>query len=277
MIVLFPLGVLVLAVVAADFVQTTLGAQRAGRVTRGVTAFLWRAAVAFRRACGPAIHRYVGPVILATMTLTWGVLHWVGWTLIHVSVESAVVTAEGEPAGFLERLAYVGASISTLGQSMSQPGGPVWDVPSTLAALNGMVVVTLSVAFVINVTQAVTKAREFAVLVNAHGGEAFEDLRMKFTEVASQINAFPMALYFSLPEPERRAVPAIRAFVEGSLVSDARLDEMRPLIATLPGVRAERGIAEVLDEVARWSMLHSLDAPAPPAPRERRREPPRAA
>lgn len=261
MLLLLPLGILVLAVIFADFVQTTLGAQQAGRVSRVVTGLLWRGARGLRFAAGPAVHRYVGPAILALMALTWIVVHWAGWTLVHLAVDGAVRTDTGE-AGLVETLAYVGASLSTLGASLARPGGPWWDVASAMAAINGMVVLTLSVTFVLNVTQAVVKGREFAVLVHAHHHEEFfEKLQPKFSEVASQLNAFPVALYFSLPQPERRTVPAIRDFLARTLTCEERLEEMRPTIATLPGMCAEGDLREVRAEVARWSARHMLDRP----------------
>lgn len=262
MALLLALGILVLLVVFSDFVQTTLGAQQSGRLTRGTTGVVWRMARALRQVAGPRVHRYVGPAILASMALTWITAHWAAWTLVHLSVDGAVLVGDGADAGIVQTAAYVGASLSTLGATLARPGGPWWDVASGVTAVNGMIVLTLSVTFVLNVTQAVTKGREFAVLVHAHeADDYFEKLRPKFSEVASQLNAFPVALYFSLPQPERRTVPAIRDFLAHTLTSCERLEEMRPTIATLPGMRADGGLSEVRAEVARWSAHYMLDRP----------------
>jgi len=261
-ILLLPVGIVVLVLIFCDFVQTTLGAQQAGRVSRLTTRALWQLAKRLRFVLGPAVHRYVGPSILALMALTWIVVHWTGWTLVHLAVPGAVRAGEGADAGLVQTIAYVGASLSTLGATLAHPGGPWWDVASGVAAVNGMIVLTLSVTFVINVTQTVVKGREFAVLVHAHHEDDFaERLQPKFSEVASQLNAFPVALYFSLPQAERRTVPAIRDFLASTLVSDERLEEMRPTIATLPGMCAEGDLAEVRAEVADWSARHMLERP----------------
>jgi hypothetical protein len=125
-----------------------------------------------------------------------------------------------------------------------------------------MVVLTLSVTFVLNITQAVSKGREFAVLVHALGAEGdYETLRPKLAEVASQFNAFPVALYFSLPQADRRTVPAIRRFIDETLTDPTRLEAMRPIIGTLPGVCADGDVAAVRAEIARWTDRYTLHAP----------------
>ena len=62
----------------------------------------------------------------------------------------------GEPAGLVEKVAFVGASLSTLGASVVEPTNGWWDVLSMIAAVNRTIVLTLAVSFVLNILQITT-------------------------------------------------------------------------------------------------------------------------
>lgn len=88
------------------------------------------------------------------MATVWIALHWLAWTLIFLSDPgSVVVYRTGEPAGALQTAAYVGAMLSTLGASRAESGSALWDAVSALVAVNGMVVLTLAVTFIVNITR----------------------------------------------------------------------------------------------------------------------------
>ena len=257
----FVIGALVLFFVFADFLQTTLGAQKAGRISRVVAAGLWLTAKGVRVATGRWVHRYSGPYILALVAAFWIAVHWAAWVLIHRSDPASVVMMDsGEPASLVQTIAYVGASISTLGASLAEPSGAWWDLAASLAAVNGMVVLTLSVTFVLNITQTVTEGRTFAVLVNSFepGDTARTDAYIKqLADIASKFNAFPMALYFSTPIAARRVVPAIAEFVDRAL-SEETLPKLRPVLAMLPGLEVEGDANGVRAAVEEWTERYTL-------------------
>lgn len=260
----FVAGLVLLAAVFGDFLQTTLGAQRAGPLTRAVSGAAWAAA---RGCCGFAgrwAHRYTGPATLSLVAANWIGLHWLAWTLIFRSDPAAIVMSRtGEPAGVLETAAYVGAMLSTLGAARAEASTALWDVASALAAVNGMVVLTLSVTFVVNITRTVTEGRAFAVLVDSvepRDADHFALLRTQLAGLLSQFAAFPLAHSFSTPARERRVVPAILAFVDRVLDAET-LPSLRPVLALLPGVDATGDLASVKAAVARWAEQHTLGDP----------------
>lgn len=254
-------GVLLLTVALADLAQTTLGGQRAGRLARSVTELMWRVFRLLRRLAGRPVHRYCGPAMLALLMAFYIALHWLAWTLIYHGAQGSVVTAsDGAPVDLFSSAAYVIAALSTLGASTLTPSGPFWDLVSGFVAINGLIVLTLSMTFVVNITSAVAAGRAFALLVSTRDAtdpahfDAFEE---RLAELATQLSSFPLALYFSSPEPERRAEAAIARFTRNGLTQD-NVHRLRPILAALPGVDGRGDVERLRREVEDWAAVYML-------------------
>jgi hypothetical protein len=262
---LFIVGFALLVVVFADFLETTLGAQSAGPITRVLSRTAFGVEKGVRSAGGSWIHRYSGPLTLSIVGTGWISMHWLAWTLIFLSdPQSVLIDETGEPAGPMETAAYVGSMLSTLGASRAHAGTPLWDVVSALAAMNGMVVLTLSVTFVVNITRTVTEGRSFAALVDAldlDNPSEVEHLRKALADIAAQFAAYPLAHTFSTAHRDRRVVPAMAHFID-RVVDDANLESYRPMLRLLHGVDAAGDVAHVKADVHRWAERHTLGGAA---------------
>lgn len=257
---LMVLGVLILVLTFSDFLQTTLGANRSGRITRVVTGLLYAVAKGLCRITGPWMHRYVGPMVLSSLAAFWVAAHWLGWVLVFSSEPSSLVYVDsGEPVGLWQRVAFIGASISTLGASLAEPGGAWWDIASTLAAVNGMVVLTLSVAFVLSITNTVTAGRAFAAKVAAGDADnRYETLRDDLANLSAQLSSFPIALFFTTPRPQWRLVRAVGNFSEAAL-TEPRFSELAPIIGALPDVEEADDAQALRQNVRAWVERYSLE------------------
>lgn len=256
--ILFLAGGAVLVLTFADFLQTTLGASRAGRMTRIMTAALRAVAKALCRVTGRWV-RYTGPLILALLATVRVFAHRTAWVLMFRSDPHSLVLPDGGgAAGVAHTVAFVGASISTLGMAIAEPGDAAWDMAAALGAVNGMVVLTLSVAYVFNLIRTVTSGHELAVLVQWGDGESRDhEMRVRLAGLATQLNSFPLALYFSTPQPERPFVAAVKRFVDETPTEDRR-DELVPILAMLPRFEAEDDVPAIRPEIDAWSAADSL-------------------
>lgn len=119
--------------------------------------FLWRTGrfltLTTERRLGFTLRGMIGPAILSLLAASWVALHLTAYTLLYLLGPSLEAARTGEPAGVVQTLAYAGAALSTLGASIVQPTNGWWDALSMVAAVNGIIVLTLSVSFVLNIIQ----------------------------------------------------------------------------------------------------------------------------
>ena len=104
----------------------------------------------------------LGPVILLAVAGTWVLLHLCGYVLILRGGLSLVQADTGEPATWVQTVTFAGSTLSTLGASTVQVTGGWWDILSMVAAMNGMILLTLAVSFLLNIPQTTNSARTFA-------------------------------------------------------------------------------------------------------------------
>jgi hypothetical protein len=154
-----------------DFLKTTISLSGLGPISRSVAGGLWsvgrRLAVWSERRLGKDVRGLVGPTILASIAATWITLQLLGYTLMYAAGLSLVVSGTDAPATLLDKIAFSGSALSTLGASIVSPTGGWWDLLSMIAAVNGMIVLTLAVSFILNVLQTTTEARGLAVRCHA--------------------------------------------------------------------------------------------------------------
>ncbi|MFP4121119.1 ion channel [Coleofasciculus sp.] len=170
-------GLLILIVVSIDVLITTLTVGGGGPLTSRISAWLWKIALTIHR--WRSHHRLLvvtGWIVLVSVAVLWFVLTWMGWTLLFSADETAVVTPKKLPATTLERIYFVGYTISTLGMGSYSPQGAVWQVATAIASVNGFFLVTLAIAYLLPVVSAATQQRQLAVYISALGGTADEIL-----------------------------------------------------------------------------------------------------
>lgn len=286
-------GVVVLIVVLKDLVETSIAiGGHGGPVMRRLAAWIYR----LRR---PSLQREsgrgtaVGTGIMLAIVLSWLVLSWLGWFLVFLGVDSAVVSSTtGEPADVLARLYYAGFTLFTLGLGDYRPEGGLWQVVTALAAGHGFFVLTLSVTYVVPVVSAVATKRKVARSIWLLGATPVEMVRTGWTGsdhgnlplrldvVSSDLlmvqqhhYAYPVLHYFVSIEKEAALGRAVAVLDEALLLWRGAVEaDARPEDAALQGIR--RAIDVYLE--TRGDAQIGADAqerdPPPPPPLDALRE-----
>lgn len=206
-------GAIVIVTVMTDVLWTTLTTQGSGPLTRSVTAVVERiAGLAFAASGARRLLLPAGPVAMVLLGIVWLTLLWLGWWLLFSAFPGSIVHGQsGAPAGLVERLYFVGFTLSTLGVGDFRPSGAVPMILTVVAAFNGLVLVTLIITYAVPLVQAVTTRRKLAYEVSLLGHnpqeiawsawqqgnrQAFEDellaISAEVMECAEQRLAYPM-------------------------------------------------------------------------------------
>ncbi len=284
--VLFAAGTILVAAVFYDFLRTTISMSGLGFVSRGVAKGLrrlgFRAARWTERRFDLSICGLIGPCILSAIALTWIVLHAVGYTLMFRAGVSLVESRSGDPANLVQTTAFVGSALSTLGASTVQVTTGWWDMLSMVAAVNGMIVLTLSVSFLLNILQTTASARTFAMRyralmeqsVDVDRGEALDrvaGLGPDLCQVAVRFTASPLLGVF-VPDDSRMDFPAaildLCDFLEGKgeVFGGDRITgidgvELRAAIALLGRHTSASDVDDDFAAARAWARIHTLDIP----------------
>jgi hypothetical protein len=170
-ILVFLLGALLVALVLYDFLRTAISFSGLGFISRRVAYGLWplacRAAWLTEGRYGVSLRGAIGPLILSAIAFSWIFVHLVGYTLMYASGPSLADADTGVPATIVQTISFAGSALSTLGASVVQPTNGWWDALSMVAAVNGMIVLTLSVSFILGIQQITTTARSLATRYSA--------------------------------------------------------------------------------------------------------------
>ncbi|MCX2970137.1 MULTISPECIES: potassium channel family protein [Streptomyces] len=155
-----------------------------------------------------------------------------------------------QPADGWARVYFTGYTLFTLGTGDYVPGTAWTQVATTLAALTGLFVVTLSITYFVQVVQAVVHKREVAqhihtlgrdgadIVVGGWTGERFSpmfdqhlvSLTAPLLRLAEQHVAYPIVQYFHAPSPRKAPACAVAALDDAllplryALPADARPD-----------------------------------------------------
>ncbi|WPZ34554.1 hypothetical protein T8K17_00130 [Thalassobaculum sp. OXR-137] len=202
---------------------------------------------------------------MSVTALFWIAMTCAGWLLVFRSGTPAVVVSETDaPADWAQTLAFVGSALSTVGASNAQASNTFWDNVAMVAAVNGMVVLTLSVTFVLNVTQTVVKGRGFAALVRSYDlnrGANDDVILPQLANLCFQLKAFPLAVYYSAERTES-SIPHTMVWIAESLAHDpSRFERYRGFMKELSGLHVDRetNTAGFLDGLRNWAARSSLD------------------
>jgi hypothetical protein len=164
------LGGLLVAAASLDAVWTTIGLGGAGPISGRVSRGVWGAMLqVHRRRPSHRMLSFGATAILLAILLVWLGMLLLGWTLLFSATPEAVVHVRGEvAAGFVERLYFTGFVMTTLGMGDFVPTGG-WRVAVVLCSMNGLLVITLSIAYFIPVIEAGMAGRRLATYITGLG------------------------------------------------------------------------------------------------------------
>nr|WP_232845860.1 potassium channel family protein [Aurantimonas marina] len=102
---------------------------------------------------------------------------WLGWSLLYVSSEEAVVISSSEEiAGTLERFYFAGYVVSTLGLGDIKPGNDTWRMVTTFASLSGFMFLTFVVSFMVTIASQISQRRSVAMAIISAGDSPYDVL-----------------------------------------------------------------------------------------------------
>lgn len=238
--VLTAIGVVIVAIAVADLYSTTLTFGGSGFLSGRVTRPIWKLLLRIhRRADNHKLLSSGGPLLLLLLFFMWFCLSWLGWFLIFSGDEMAVVQATTKtPASWIERVYFVGYTLTTVGYGDFAPEAPAWRLASTLAGLNGFFLITMSVTYFLPVISAVVEKRQIATVIASFGkspsslvdnsfergefqslAEQLQELTWRIAGIAEKHMAYPVLHYFH-PEDKNASLP----------VALVRLDEALSVI-----------------------------------------------
>lgn len=256
------LGVVVLAVAGVDVVWTVLAAgSGAGPLTARLSALSWRVALALGRREGGSRHALLavfGMVIVIGMLVSWVVVASGAWLLIASAYDGAVRVADsGEPADLMQRAAFVGSNLFTVGTSDLVAGDGLWQFLPTAVAASGVVALTLGIGYIVPVASAVAERRQLAQYVLSLGPTPERVLTDAWT--GTDFGALGQHLVALMPMlhlagEHQLTYPAIAYFHSGreeasSSLSIVVLDDALTLLrhGVTPEVRPDRATIDAMD------------------------------
>ncbi|TCD15307.1 hypothetical protein [Oricola cellulosilytica] len=252
-------GLVLLVMVLADFAYTTVSANMTGPLTRRVAAGVWQVHSLLARISGGRwVRRAAGPLVMSGVAMFWIAGTSLAWLLVFQSDPQAVLNKQTDtPAGWAQSYAFVGSALSTVGASNARAGTTVWDIVAMAAAVNGMVVLTLSVTFVLNVTQTVTTGRGVVMLADlvdpADTGNR-STLLPELTTLCMRLNGAPLALYYSTDREELSVPDGLLRLARRAARTPEVFEDYRHILKELPHFDAPEDLSSgaFLEKLAAW-------------------------
>ena len=165
------LGTIILLLVIYEIMWTTLSASEAGTMTLLIARFYKKISRFVRRKNGKQyILRSLGMFTVITSIFLWYLLLWFGWWLVFTSVDGSVISSgDGHVADYVEKFYYVGYIFFTAGLGDYKPIGYTFQILTAIANFVGIFLVAVTVSYLLNATDAVTKQRHLAGQISALG------------------------------------------------------------------------------------------------------------
>ncbi len=188
-IIILVLGIALYALVMIDVFMTTLSMHGGGPLTTVVTRFVnmlvsFNIDAARTSKNGEKEHklsyfaRYSHMFLTLSLFGTWFFGLTVAMTLVLSSDPSSVALANASEQGsvWLNRLYFVGASLTTAGFGDFVPQGVKWQIFTVIMAISGLVVSSLGIAYVVNLVSAVVAQRKLSRAISNLGSTPAEIL-----------------------------------------------------------------------------------------------------
>ena len=281
------LGVMVLVVAGVDVVWTVLAAgSGAGPLTARFSTLSWQVALALGRREDGSRHALLavfGMVIVIGMLVSWVVVASGAWLLIASAYDGAVRVADtGAPADLMQRAAFVGSNLFTLGTSDLVAGDGLWQFLPIAIAASGVVALTLGVGYIVPVASAVAERRQLAqyvyslgstperVLTNAWTGSDFGVLGQHLVALIPMLHlagehqlTYPAIAFFHSGREEASSSLSIAVLADAvTLLRYGVVAEVRPDPATIEAM--DRTAGAFLDTVGTESLAAGVEPLPPP-------------
>lgn len=259
------LGFALLFIVLSDFLLATIAATNRAALSNLVARAVFVAVrPVIRWLPNGWSHNAMGPLVVVAVATFWIGSVSLSWLLIFSASPRAVVTGEaGIPADGAQTYAYVGSLLSTLGSSAGRSGGTAWDLLSMAAAVNGMVILTISVSFIISVKQTVAAGRSLCAMVRILD-PADPDTRVEYVErlldLAAGLRSSSISLYYSARREERRLPQNLVTMMRKARRNPPLFRLYARALDDMPWLEldAEASEDEILRRLERWASRYDV-------------------
>lgn len=227
------LGIVSLIVTMTDFLITTVGTNDSSPIAIRIAKVAFRL---FRRLPDTNIkHKIIGPLVVASVATWWILSVNLAWAMIFYGISGSIVDqGTGQPADPVGFVSHVGHLLSTVGGGATSPANSNIALLGVVVGVNGMIVLTLAVSFVMTTTQTVVHGRKLLLYLGADRDNDMPVLK-DLAGLTAELNAAPFALFFSHQDPEMR-VPERLAEIFDRRFDDAAVD-WEHLAQALPYLR----------------------------------------
>lgn len=216
-ILLITSGIVLLVIVSLDMFTTIIHMGGGGFISRLVASIIWKCLfyLAGKNAKSRLLD-FAGSTILIYLVFSWIIIVWVGFSLIFLAYdESVLVTGSNYATNAMEKIYFVGYSLTSLGNGDLKPGTDFWRMVSNAMSYYSLIFVSLAISYLLPVLQAVVFKNSLAVYIynlgqtpqaileNAWNGNDFGPLYDRIINLESMILehserhfAYPVLHYF---------------------------------------------------------------------------------
>lgn len=238
-LVYLTLGILAVVLTVTDILKTTLSSNGGGMITNAVGRSIWNLFfLASRHNARAHILNYTGVSALVAVLVAWVCGLWLGLFFMLMGDPNSIVSSSRELyAGPLEKFYYAGFSLSTLGVGDYKASSNVWRVVTSVSAFAGLVLITTSVTYFLQVLSAVSLQSKISLYVHSMGStpqavlqnnwngkdlnsfaDASDELISMLIQHTLHHHSFPVLHYFHNTDPALSFKRSIVQFAEAYLL-----------------------------------------------------------
>jgi hypothetical protein len=212
-------GALLILLVSYDMFMTVLHPHTESPVSTWLERLMWALMSMAARPLKPALrHQMLGlamPIMIAAMGITWILGLLLGFAAIFfpwIHDPQAIVRAnQVDSPAWADAVYYSGVNLSTLGYGDFQPLNPALRFVAMLEGFSGIAVLSMSIAYVLEVYPVLQRKRALAVLLNEETAGRLDGVPMltrylrrdNFAELATLLRTINLDLLY-LAEAHRR-------------------------------------------------------------------------
>lgn len=184
-------------------------------VTSRLTTFVWRIMRLFINRKNHPLLSLSGPLILFLTIILWISFVWLGWSTIFYSDANSITAKDNASIKFVDTLWYIASLMFTIGNGDYTPNAGIWKFLSSIVGMSGMLMITLSVTYILQIISAVVNKRSLASQITSIGktaedfvkeqwnGEGFGAIELQMQSISSQLAtlteqhlAYPILNYY---------------------------------------------------------------------------------
>lgn len=178
-IFLLLLGILIQIVVIIDIFKTILYINGAGYLSHFASKTIWKLFFWASKENGRSpLLNLCGPIILVFFLFMWISLIWLGVSLMFIADPDSILQGmTGEPATVVGKIYYVGYILTSLGNGDYSAAHGTWQIVSNLMGIHSMIFISLGIAYLIPILQAVIDKRTLSVQIAMLGSNPIEIIK----------------------------------------------------------------------------------------------------